>query len=101
MRITEAARAAALALAAALAIAGCREADEGPRSARRAMTLADLPAAAREAAGAALPGVKLEDCWANVDADGATLSYEVRGRAANGKTREVRVAPDGAVLELE
>ena len=40
--------------------------------------------------------------WKNLDRETKALhSYEVRGRAANGKVREVRVSTDGKVLEME
>ena len=90
-----------LTLAATLAI-GCGgpDADSG-RMARRTMTLDEVPQAARDAASKALPGITFEEAWGNVDRDGTLHSYEVRGRAANGRIREVRVATDGEILEME
>jgi len=95
----------ALFLLAALAVAtagpGC-EHDEAPDSVRESVALRDLPSAARDAAAKALPGVTLGDAWKNVDRTTKALhSYEIRGKAANGKTREVRVSPAGVVLEIE
>ena len=90
-----------LALAAVLA-SGCGGPDEGEgRMARRTMTLDEVPRAARDAASKALPGITFDEAWGNVDRDGTLHSYEVRGRAANGRIREVRVATDGEILEME
>ncbi|RUL84946.1 hypothetical protein [Tautonia sociabilis] len=97
-----AASAAALLLALLPAVAGCGDRqEESARMARRTMTVASVPDEPRAAAEKALPGVEFEDAWANVDGEGQLHSYELRGRAANGRIREVRVSPSGEVLERE
>jgi hypothetical protein len=90
-----------LALPLALVLgAGCGEEDE-EKFAKRGMKMEEVPAAAMDAAKAKLPNVTFEDVWRNVDKDGATHSFEIRGKAANGKIREVRVTEDGKILEVE
>lgn len=49
-----------------------------------------------ETARAKLPGVKFDAVW--VKSDG---TLEIRGRARNGKVREVEIRPDGTVAEVE
>lgn len=94
-------RRAALALLVALLPIGCGEQEESARMARRTMTVDAVPDGPRAAAKKALPEINFEDAWANVDADGQTHSFELRGRSANGQIREVRVSPSGEVLEME
>lgn len=54
------------------------------------------------AAKKALPDVKFEDAWKNIDVKTRDLhSYEIRGRNPRGKIREVRVGTDGKILEME
>ena len=84
-----------------LAGAGC-ERDEGPPPfARKPTPVAGLPGVVTRAAAEALPGVKFEDAWQNLDRDGKLLSYEVKGRNDAGKIREVRVSTTGQILETE
>ena len=64
--------------------------------------MADLPGDVHAAAKKALPQIAFEDAWKNLDREGKLHSYEIRGRAAaDGKIREVRVSPAGAILEME
>lgn len=84
------------AVAAALAVvapAGC-----GRTTAPAAKTLAisEVPAAFLETARKELPGVNFTDVWVKKDG-----TLEIRGRAANGKVREVEIRPDGSVAEIE
>jgi hypothetical protein len=65
------------------------------------MNIDDLPAPIIDAAKKALPDVEFNDAWGNVDASGTVQSYEVRGRNAEGKIREVRVSLTGEILEME
>jgi hypothetical protein len=86
----------------ALALAaGCGEREAEEQFARRTITVKDVPAAVMEGASRELPGVDFTEAWKNVEADGALHSYEIRGRNPNGKIREVRVAADGKILEIE
>lgn len=42
-----------------------------------------------------LPDVKFDTAWKEGDA------YEVRGKTKDGKVRDVKVSPDGKVLEVD
>ena len=56
----------------------------------------------RDAAKKAIPRVKFNEAWKNLDRKGALHSYEIRGKnAADGKIREVRVSLSGEILESE
>ena len=94
-----------LALAACCASAvlgGCGEHDEPPGLTKQAVAFDDVPGTVRDAARKAVPGVKLDEAWKNLDREGKLHSYEVRGRnPADGKIREVRVSLTGEVLESE
>jgi hypothetical protein len=85
-----------------LAILGCggEPARHRPYG-RRAMEVAKLPKPIHAAAKKAWPQITWEEAWENLDGAGKITSYEVRGRAPNGKIREVRVSPSGEVLESE
>ena len=63
-----------------------------------AVAIADLPAAVRAAALAAVPGIELEEAEQETEADG--MHYCVHGTAA-GVFYEVEVAPDGTLLSIE
>ncbi len=93
--------AAALALSLAfLAAPGCE--NEGPPPASFSkIEIAALPAPILDAAKKALPGIDFKEAWKNFDKEHRLTSYEIRGRAANGKVREVRVGLDGKILETE
>ncbi len=78
---------------------GCE--DHYPESQRKVIKLDELPDNIMAAAKKALPGTTLADTWQNRSQDGKVESYEVRGKDAKGKIREVRVGLDGAILEME
>jgi hypothetical protein len=81
---------------------GCGEkAEESARMARRTMTVESIPDEVRTVGQEALPDITFEDAWANVDAEGVLHSYELRGRNDAGRIREVRVSPEGEILEME
>jgi hypothetical protein len=83
-------------------IGGCGEHDEPPGLTKQKVAFDDVPAPVRDAARKAVPGVKLDEAWKNLDRGGKLHSYEVRGRnPADGKIREVRVSLSGEVLETE
>lgn len=79
--------------------AGCDREEAG--LAKRTMKFEEVPATSLDAAKKQLPDVTFDEAWTNVDREGAVHSYEIRGRAANGKIREVRVTKDGKILEME
>ncbi len=79
---------------------GCSENE--PREQNTAdIAVKDVPADVMEQAKKALPDVEFEDAWKVQDAEGKLLGYEVRGRNNVGKIREVRISPEGKVLEME
>lgn len=76
----------------AVTIAGCG------RSQRQVTTLRleDLPPGLMQVAREKLPGVTFDTAWRK-----ASGTYEIRGKAANGKIREIDLRPDGTVEEIE
>src|SRR5262249_20708631 len=93
---------AASALAAALALAAGCEHEAPPDTFRRVVEIKDVPDDILKAAKKALPDVKFQDAFKNLrTADKSRHSYEVRGRNARGRIREVRVSTDGQILEME
>jgi hypothetical protein len=85
---------------AALAPLGC-EHEEPPAFMKKAVKMVDLPENVQAAAKKALPEIKLNDAWKNLDSKGNLTSYEIRGRSSKGKIREVRISLTGEVLEME
>ncbi len=61
--------------------------------------LDQVPAKVMEAAKAKLPDVIFEAAWK--EEDGGRIAYEVRGKNKVGKIRDVKVTPDGEILELD
>jgi hypothetical protein len=93
---------ASVVLAALFGIPGCGERDEPPGIAKQDVKFDDVPENVRAVASKAIPGVKLNEAWKNIDREGKLHSYEIRGKnAATGKIREVRVSPSGEILETE
>jgi len=82
-------------------LAGCGEGE--PTLGRRAIDVAKVPAPLLGAAKKELPGVEFTEAWSNhLPGREGVHSYEIRGKvASSGKTREVRIAPDGKILEKE
>ena len=46
-----------------------------------------------------LPGVTFDTAW--TEKDGDKTVYEVRGKSKDGKTRDIKVTPEGTVLEVD
>ena len=46
-----------------------------------------------------LPGVVFEQAWTETEDGG--LTYEIRGRDEQGKTREVKLSATGDLIEIE
>lgn len=100
-RSTARIRLAASILSVALLSAGCGD-ELPPGTIRSPLEVGALPENVRDAAKKALPNVTLMDAWKNLDSKTKALhSYEVRGRAGDGKIREVRVSTSGEILEME
>jgi hypothetical protein len=90
-------------LAIAFGVHGCGgDHDELPEVTKQAVKFDDVPENVRAAASKAIPGVKLNEAWKNLEKGGKLHSYEIRGKnASDGKTREVRVSVTGEILEME
>ncbi len=85
-----------------LGVPGCGDHDELPDITKQAVKFDDVPENVRTAASKAIPGVKLNEAWKNLERGGKLHSYEIRGKnASDGKTREVRVSLTGEILETE
>ena len=55
-----------------------------------------VPEAVMKTAKEKLPGVTFDQAWKT-----ANGNYEVRGKAKNGKVRDIQVKPGGEVLEVD
>ncbi len=80
--------------------AGCEQ-ELPPGTVRKVVKIDSIPASVIDAGKKAVPGVTFDDGWQNLTPEGKLHSYEIRGKASNGKTREVRVSPEGKILEME
>ncbi len=58
-----------------------------------------VPEAVMKVAKEKLPDVKFDTAW--TEKEGDTTVYEVRGKSADGKTRDIKISPDGKVLEVD
>ena len=76
-----------------LSAVGCGEAKKAPP---KAMRISDVPAAFMETVQKELPDVAFDEVWVKKDG-----TLEIRGKAKNGKVREVEIRPDGTVEEIE
>jgi hypothetical protein len=81
---------------------GCGDRDQPPVITKQVVQLDEIPPEVRDAARKAIPGVKFNEAWKNLDRKGMLHSYEIRGKnTADGKIREVRVSLSGEILESE
>ena len=55
-----------------------------------------VPEPVMKSAKEKLPGVTFEQAWKTSNGN-----YEVRGKAKNGKVRDIQVKPDGTVVEVD
>lgn len=78
-----------------LLVAGCSEAFEKTEM----VPIDKVPEPVMKVAKEKLPGVKFDTAWTETDGDKKV--YEVRGKSADGKTRDIKVSPDGTVLEVD
>ncbi len=76
-----------------LSAVGCGEAKKAPP---KTMLISDVPAAFMETARKELPNVDFDEVWVKKDG-----TLEIRGKAKNGKVREIEIRPDGTVEEIE
>ena len=76
-------------------VAGCGEVFE-----KTEMVPVDkVPDAVMKVANEKLPGIKFDTAWKEKDGDKTV--YEVRGKSSDGKTRDIKISPDGSVLEVD
>lgn len=73
-------------------IAGC---DEGTPSGEN-VPLNQVPEPVMKVAKDKLPGVSFEQAWKTPGGN-----YEVRGKAKNGKVRDIQVKANGEVVEVD
>ena len=78
-----------------LLIAGCDAAFEKTEM----VPIEKVPEPVMKVAKEKLPGVKFDTAWTETEGDKTV--YEVRGKSADGKTRDIKVSPDGTVLEVD
>lgn len=68
----------------------------GPQQEISALRLEEVPPELMKIAAEKLPGVKFDTAFKK-----SSGTIEIRGRAKNGKIREVDIRPDGTVEEVE
>ena len=76
----------------AIAMVGCGATKEQ----KTTMDIKDVPPDIMKVAKEKLPDVAFDTAWKK-----ANGSYEVRGKAKNGKVREIDIRPDGTIEEIE
>ena len=76
-------------------IAGCGEVFEKTEM----VPIDKVPETVMKVAKEKLPGVKFDTAWTE-KVVGKTV-YEVRGKSSDGKTRDIKISPDGSVLEVD
>lgn len=74
-----------------LAVGGCSDTPKGEN-----VPLDQVPGPVMKAAKEKLPGVTFEQAWKTPNGN-----YEVRGKAKNGKVRDIQAKPDGTVVEVD
>lgn len=78
-----------------LLVSGCGEAFEKTEM----VPIEKVPEPVMKVAKEKLPGVTFDTAW--TEKEGDKTVYEVRGKSADGKTRDIKVSPDGKVLEVD
>lgn len=84
-----------------LVMAGCGERELSPDTIRKPTTMDKVPELVLKAAKKALPDVTFSDAFENLEKGVTLRSYEIRGKNASGKIREVRVSTTGEIEEME
>ena len=77
-----------------MAVAGCGQ--SGVTEHRTAITIDRVPSNVLKIAQDKFPDIKFDEAWKH-----DTGVIEVRGKAKNGKIREVEVSPAGEIVEIE
>ena len=78
-----------------LTIAGCGEAFEKTDM----VPIDKVPETVMKVAKEKLPGVKFDAAW--TENAGYKIVYEVRGKSSDCKTRDIKISPEGSVLEVD
>ena len=78
-----------------MTIAGCGEAFEKTEM----VPIDKVPETVMKVAKEKLPGVKFDTAW--TEKAGDKIVYEVRGKSSDGKTRDIKISPEGSVLEVD
>lgn len=76
-------------------VTGCGESFEKTEM----VPIEKVPEPVMKVAKEKLPGVTFDTAW--TEKEGDKTVYEVRGKSADGKTRDIKVSPDGKVLEVD
>ncbi len=76
----------------AIVMAGCG----GKIEKTEIVPLDKVPAAAMDAAKTKLPDVKFDTAWKTKNGN-----YEIRGKSAEGKVRDLQVTESGTVVEVD
>lgn len=74
---------------------GCSEALEETEM----VSIENVPESVMKVAEEKLPGVNFTTAW--IEKERGETFYEVRGKTADGKTRDIKVSPEGKVMELD
>ncbi len=82
-------------LALLFSFVGCSEAFEKTDM----IPIKEVPEAVMKVAKEKLPNVNFDTAWTEKEA-GKTV-YEIRGKTNDGKTRDIKISPDGTVLEVD
>ncbi len=82
-------------LAFTFSLVGCSE----PFEKTEMVPIKEVPETVMKVAKEKLPNVNFDTAWTEKK-DGKTV-YEVRGKTTDGKTRDIKISPDGTVLEVD
>ena len=74
---------------------GCSEALEETEM----VPIENVPESVMKVAEENLPEVNFDTAW--IEKEGGETFYEVRGKTADGKTRDIKVSPEGKVMEID
>lgn len=90
-----------LLVAGLLTLPGCGEEGVTPDTIRKSIPIAEVPEPVLKAAQKDMPDVTFTDAFQNLEKGVKLQSYEIKGRNATGKIREVGVSLTGEILERE
>ena len=77
-----------------LSVVGCGGCSDKPKGEN--VVLDQVPESVMKVAKEKLPGITFEQAWKTPNGN-----FEVRGKAKNGKVRDIQVKPDGTVVEVD